>query len=337
VVIVRHCKNCLIPENYPNIKLDNDCICNLCTTRKDGVKNDTVLNKKMQTEFEKYINKVKGRQKYDCLLLFSGGKDSTYMLYLLKKKYDLNILSVYVENGLEPNVTNENINNAIKIFDVDHITIIPENNLLKRIYRQKLLNPEGKSYGESICHTCQKLIISMGLNIAAKKNIPLVVAAYSSDQRDLAELLIKNLSDSWVPDILNSENFSEKDRSYYWDPKKYENIPRLIFPLIYDSTNIKDIITILEKKKVNTRKKLSYLYTNCHMGWLTIFLDIYNNNYCIYLKQIFSQIRDEKTSRLKWLFLMPVGCWLIKHKLFKRKQIEKALAHIDLSYSDIIK
>ena len=337
MIIIRHCKNCLIPENFPNVKLNNDCICNLCIGKKDSVKKDSISKKKLLTEFEEYINKIKGKQKYDCVLLFSGGKDSSYMLYLLKEKYDLNVLTVNVENGLEPLVTHENIKNAIKIFDVDHITVRPENNLLKRIYRQKILDPEGKSYGESICHTCQKLIVSAGLNIAAKNNIPLVIAAYSSDQRERAEWSIENLSNSWVPEILYSKNFSEKDRGYYWDPKKYEKIPRLIFPLVYDSTNIKDIIDILEKKKLNTRKKLSYLYTNCHMGWLTIFLDIYTNNYCLYLRQIFSQIRDEKTSRLRWLVLMPAGCWLIKHKLFKGKEIKKALDHIDLSLNDIVK
>lgn len=181
MIIIRHCKNCLIPENFPNVKLNKDCICNLCIGKKDRVKNDSVSKKKLQTEFEEYINKIKGQQKYDCVLLFSGGKDSSYMLYLLKEKYDLNVLTVNVENGLEPLVTHENIKNAIKIFDVDHIIVRPENNLLKRIYRQKILDPEGKSYGESICHTCQKLIVSAGLNIAAKKNIPLVIAAYSSD------------------------------------------------------------------------------------------------------------------------------------------------------------
>lgn len=331
------CKNCLIPDNFPNIEINNDGICNLCRDRKDRIKNDSVSNKKMITEFEEFISKVKGKQKYDCVLLFSGGKDSSYMLYLLKEKYDLNVLTVNVENGLEPHVTEENINNAIKIFNADHIVVRPENDLLKRIYRQMILNPEGISYGLSICHTCQKLILSTGLNIAVKKNIPLVIAAYSSDQKPIAEWAMDNISNNWTPEILNNKNFSEKDRSYYWDPKKYKKIPRLMFPLLYDSTNIEDIITILEDKKINTRKKLSYLYTNCHMGWLTIFLDLYNNNFCPYLRQLSEQIRDEKTSRLKWLVLKPVGCWLITHKLFKRKELEKALDHIDLSFNDIIK
>jgi len=305
--------------------------------REDRIKNDIVSNKKLQTEFKEYIDKTKGQGKYDCVLLYSGGKDSSYMLYLLKEKYDLNVLSVNVENGLEPPVTHENIENGIKIFDVDNITVRPENDLLKRIYRQKILDTEGKSFGESICHTCQKLIVSTGLNIAAKKNIPLVIAAYSSDQKEMAEWAIKNLSNSWVPNILYSKNFSEEDRSYYWNPKKYESIPRLFFPLIYGSTSIKHIINILEKKKLNTRKKLSYLYTNCHMGWLTIFLDLYTNNYCLYLRQIFNQIRDEKISRLKWSIFKPAGCWLIKHRLFKGKEIKKALDHIDLSLNDIVK
>lgn len=337
MIIFRHCKNCLTHENFPNVELNKECICDSCTDKKDFDKKMSEAKNKFLKEFEEYIYKIKGQEKYDCVLLFSGGKDSAYMLHLLKEKYGLNVLIVTVENGLEPPVTHENIKNAIKIFNADHITIRPENDLLKRIYRQKLLNPQGKSYGESICFTCQKLIISAGLNIAAKKNIPLVIAAYSSDQRPRAEWSIQNLSNSWIPEILNNKNFSEKDRDYFWDPKKYEKTPRLIFPLIFDSTNTKNIIKILEKKKLNNKRKLSCLFTNCHMGWLTIFLDIYNKNYCIYLRQIFSQIRDKKISRLKWSIIIPVGCWLIKHKLVKRRQIKKALDHVDLSLNDIIK
>jgi tRNA(Ile)-lysidine synthase TilS/MesJ len=337
VNIIRLCKNCLIPENYPNIELNNDGICKLCIDRKASIKTNNVSNKEFKTEFEEFINKIKGKQKYDCVLLFSGGKDSSYMLYLLKEKYDLNVLTVSIENGLEPHVTQENIKKAIKIFNVYHIVVRPENDLLKRIYRQMILNPEGISYGLSICHTCQKLILSSGLNIAVKNNIPLVIAAYSPDQKPIAEWAMDNISNNWTPKILYSKNFSEKDRSYYWNPNKYKKIPRIMFPLLYDSTNIEDIITVLENKKINTRKRLSYLYTNCHMGWLTIFLDLYNNNFCPYLRQLSKQIRDEKTSRLKWLFFKPVGCWLIKNKLFKRKELEKALNHIDLSFNDIKK
>ena len=36
---------------------------------------------------------------YHCVVALSGGKDSSYTCYVLKKKYKLNIVAITVENG----------------------------------------------------------------------------------------------------------------------------------------------------------------------------------------------------------------------------------------------
>jgi len=39
--------------------------------------------------------------KYDVAVMYSGGKDSSYMLYLLKEVYKLRVIAVSVNNGYE--------------------------------------------------------------------------------------------------------------------------------------------------------------------------------------------------------------------------------------------
>lgn len=46
---------------------------------------------------------------YDALLCFSGGKDSTYTLWLLRKKLGLRVLAVTFDNGFLPEQTFKNI------------------------------------------------------------------------------------------------------------------------------------------------------------------------------------------------------------------------------------
>ena len=112
----------------------------------------------------------------------------------------------------------------------------------------------------------------------------------------------------------------------------------MMHPLIFlDYPSIKDIIKLLEKIGLTKKRKLNPLTTNCHMLWLITSLDMDFNNYSIYVEHLCTQIRQGKTSRLKWSILLPVGGWLLKHKLVKRKQIKKALEYIDLSLDDIIK
>ncbi len=238
---------------------------------------------------------------------------------------------------MEPTVTRKNIERCAKIFDNDIISIKPDNRLLKKIYRHMILNPENKDYTRSVCRVCQTLIKSAGLNIAADKHIPLVLSAYSPDQCRGAEMPREELIHDWIPKILRSKYFSQKDRSYFWDPKRYNYIPRFMHPLIFmNYPKTKDIIKILDRIGLNSKKKFNPLSTNCHIMWLLIYLDIYFNDHNVYIKYLCNQIRLKKTSRIKYFFLLPIGYWFLKHRLFKRREINKALKYIDLTLDDII-
>ncbi len=335
--IIKHCKNCLINEKFPNVKLDKNNICNLCLgERKTKRKNNNLDKNKIKNEFEKYIKNIKGKNKHDCVLLFSGGKDSIYMLYLLVEKYNLNVLTVNVDNGLYPKITHDNIKKTVKKFGTDHLTVKPEDDLFKRIYQECILNPTEKSYTKNVCSICHILIRSTGLNIAAEKNISLVISGHSQDQLKLPEIEKEKISNSWIPETLYHKKFNDKDRAYFWNPGRYESIPRFIHPLCFlDPPRPKDIIKILDEKDIIKEQNLSSLNTNCHMMWLTTFLDMYIHGYSYYVKHLCNLIRQGKESRLKWSILLPVATSLLKHKLVKRKQIKKALEYIDISLEDL--
>lgn len=44
-------------------------------------------------------NKIKGKQKYDAVIMYTGGKDSGYAAYYLSKKLGLKVLAVTWDNG----------------------------------------------------------------------------------------------------------------------------------------------------------------------------------------------------------------------------------------------
>ena len=71
------CNNCILPETFPGIRFDENGVCNFC-------------------------REFKGKGSYDCLMAYSGGKDSTYTLWILKKKYDLRILALTFDQTSHP-------------------------------------------------------------------------------------------------------------------------------------------------------------------------------------------------------------------------------------------
>jgi len=86
------CSTCLLPETFPNTTFNEYHVCNHCieyqnkqvgsALKKDLKKRESSKNKLIQL-LEKTRNTNKSQ--CDCLVSYSGGKDSTYLLYLLKE------------------------------------------------------------------------------------------------------------------------------------------------------------------------------------------------------------------------------------------------------------
>ena len=71
---LKRCKSCLLPETHETLILNKDGICNICTAQQAKA----VINWQERLEqLDTLVDSYKGRYRYDCLIPFSGGKDST--------------------------------------------------------------------------------------------------------------------------------------------------------------------------------------------------------------------------------------------------------------------
>ena len=96
------CQRCVLPESKPDIWLDGAGICNICRDF-DKQNNGHEQVKFLESDFIKILNQNKSKGKYDCLIMCSGGKDSTAALYYMKKRYKLNPLAFTFDHGFEQN------------------------------------------------------------------------------------------------------------------------------------------------------------------------------------------------------------------------------------------
>jgi hypothetical protein len=82
---IKYCTECVIPNTRPEIHFDKNGVCSACNNAKLKKK---VNWKKRKQEFLKILLKHKKsniNNDYNCIVPVSGGKDSIYQLYLLKK------------------------------------------------------------------------------------------------------------------------------------------------------------------------------------------------------------------------------------------------------------
>ena len=90
---MRRCVRCLLPETVETICFDDDGVCNICNSvlvQKPSVDWENRLEK-----LDELVSTLQPGKRYDLLIPFSGGKDSTYQLYFMRKRYpSLKILAV---------------------------------------------------------------------------------------------------------------------------------------------------------------------------------------------------------------------------------------------------
>lgn len=117
---LRRCTRCILPETFPGIKFNEKGVCNYCLNYKPA----QVLGEK---ELEKILSRFRNKgEKYDCVVACSGGRDSTFVLHQIVKKYKMRAVAVTVDTGLITPEGIRNIRKATKILNVDHVLLKDE-------------------------------------------------------------------------------------------------------------------------------------------------------------------------------------------------------------------
>lgn len=121
----RQCTCCVMDTTDPDIKFNQDGVCNHCFQYTDNV-NIRTINNNQDERLMKLVNKVKktGRGKeYDCIIGVSGGVDSTYVAYKCKE-LGLNPLAVHFDNGWDSELAIKNIENVLNKLEIDLYTYV---------------------------------------------------------------------------------------------------------------------------------------------------------------------------------------------------------------------
>ncbi|MFC1461293.1 hypothetical protein ACFLQR_02095 [Verrucomicrobiota bacterium] len=127
---MKRCSRCILPETFPGIKVDADGICNYCLLyRKIEAKGEDALEGLLST----YRTLAKDK-KYDCMVCWSGGRDSSYALYQLVKKHKLRVLALTLDGGLITEFGYRNMERAKTILGIDHqIIVLDQKKVLRHV------------------------------------------------------------------------------------------------------------------------------------------------------------------------------------------------------------
>ncbi|HVZ39798.1 MAG TPA: condensation domain-containing protein [Candidatus Kapabacteria bacterium] len=168
------CSVCGITSAFPNITFNRAGVCSLCqrySRNRERVRTYFRELHELEALFERA--KPARRSRYDCLLLYSGGKDSTYALYSLVAM-GLTVATFTFDNGFISAKALDNIDRITSELGVDHTTM--KLGTMRQVFRESLAR------NSTVCNGCFKALLDLSLQFADEQEIGYVVTGLSRGQ-----------------------------------------------------------------------------------------------------------------------------------------------------------
>lgn len=170
---LHYCTRCGMPSTERDASFDEMGTCVTCQSSEQKMYLDWTKREKALREILDRF-RGKGKSGYDCIVPISGGKDSSYQLYLVKERYEMNPLAVTFSQNWHSEVGLKNLKRCLEVFDVDHMMFTPKRSLVNRCARRSL-----EMIGDACWH-CHAGVGTFPLQAAVNWNIPLIIYGESS-------------------------------------------------------------------------------------------------------------------------------------------------------------
>lgn len=171
---MKRCNICNLPDNYPGIVLDDKGICTLCNKKEKEYKYKGL--EPLKKKIKDILEKSDPNREYDCVVGYSGGRDSSYLLYFAKEVLGLRVLAITLDHDFMPEQTKKNIHTLAEKLGVKVEFI--NNEALNRASR-KCVKVWSKKPDAAMCATfctgCRYGIKKIIPKYAKKYNIPILL------------------------------------------------------------------------------------------------------------------------------------------------------------------
>lgn len=191
---VAYCTRCGIASNYPGITFDHEGVCDICQTY-ETYRHRTEQYFKSIDEFKSRLETARRRKQgeYDCMILLSGGKDSTYALAQLVTM-GFKVFAFTLDNGYISEQAKDNIRRVVNTLGVDHqFGTTPAMN---KIFVDSL------NRHCNVCNGCFKTIYTLSMKLAYERGIPCIVTGLSRGQ-----FFETRLTEEWFTELFGQSEF----------------------------------------------------------------------------------------------------------------------------------
>lgn len=130
---LKRCSKCILPETMPFIRFDDNGVCNYC---------NNYVPRNQPKPFDQLIkltDKYKRTNCNDCIVPFSGGRDSTWGLHIIVNELGLKPITYTYDWGMVTDLGRRNISNMCSKLGVENIVVAADINKKRQNIKKNLL------------------------------------------------------------------------------------------------------------------------------------------------------------------------------------------------------
>jgi amino acid adenylation domain-containing protein len=280
---VNRCARCVLTDAAPGVTLDAQGVCNLCR-EFDEYRAQAQRYFQTPRELDALVQRARALNTgaYDCMLLYSGGKDSSYVLYRLLDM-GLRVLAFTFDNGFISPAAFANIERITEKHGVDSV--------IATAPRMNDMFVESLSREDTVCSGCFKALTNLSTRMAHERGIHLVLTGLSRGQ-----IIETKLQGLFRQGVFGSEAIEEQLRLYrriYHSRDRYAELlgddlgdvalDRMFFAdfFRYDATPVTAIREELRRRDSHwaTPRDTGFCSSNCMINDVGICVHSTNRSY----------------------------------------------------------
>ena len=297
-VVVDHdqrvCGRCVLPETFPDIEFDGDGVCSYCRDEAERLHHSKDM---VRDILQRTVEGAGAERSYDCLLLFSGGKDSSLALLRLVREYGLRVLAFTLDNGFLAKVTADNMRRVLDATGADHLVLRPHQGLMHGVYRTALstsFGPDTTKYSTAACGSCIGLVLSAGMRTAAAYGIPLLAGGWTPGQFTTSAFVTASFLREVADRNLDPVKLASPELIHgldTWQAPSAAGPAGLVNPLYADDYTEEQALTELKECGWLPPQDTDSCSTNCRLNGLLIVDHLQRHGYHPYVYELAHHVR----------------------------------------------
>ena len=335
------CQQCFLSQTYSPLE---EGVCHDCRTFQDSP--SSVQSKVLLNQFNQSVKRnMDHGNEYDAVVLFSGGKDSTYMVKRLRDDFPgIRLLCLMIDNTFMSEIALINAKELIEKLGVEHISYRPPNELMERMYRHAFLNLNDKGCSGTVDQFDGDFLCDIGRNFTLKMKAPMLFIGLSKIQ--VEKILNTHSYESpkekeqqnrtEVAGIKLSDIFSKTEiTKYFWQGKMVDpkQVPKVFFPFYAWNLGEEKIKKEVAETGLLPKGNQSPLVTNNQLIPLMGLVDMANFGYSSFEPEFAEMVRKGLSDRKHWLYTFELLEYAAKTGRFISGAVDEVIGRLGLTRS----